>query len=431
MKLSPINRIHIIKAGSIIDKEGIPDNYLFNNYWVKLPNNKEYPFKHLVRIAFQLTEGNKSVWLDFQSNTSYRNYVADLGFEIVYHKVAINFFDPSEITLFQSVAGKHYRKENELDKKNAKQLLPLVKKLNVWSNQATVEGFIFQKDNSWQWSGTFKSYLWIRIYRKMDSRMVYFVLGINKNGELFIELNCQRSNHSKGATVALSSEKIEEFDTYLNESGCKATYINKANLLSYDWNRLIKETQLYITQYTTLYDELEQIVNRDNKKIIKKYSLILSEPPSKTRTHVGKKRSFKGQKIDWGNRQKVSKHLGNEGENLVLLYEKSKLKKIGLLNKSEQVKKMLDGEGYDIKSFDELGNEIHIEVKTTVGSLDEPFYMSINEKEYIDHYPENYYLYRLYDFDISNKSAKFYIIKGSQFDKISLKPTNYEASINN
>ena len=37
--------------------------------------------------------------------------------------------------------------------------------------------------------------------------------------------------------------------------------------------------------------------------------------------------------------------------------------------------------GYDIDSFTEAGDKIYIEVKSTAGSADEPFYMTANERE--------------------------------------------------
>ncbi len=57
MKLKPIKKEHILQSADFIDQDGIPNNYLHNNYWVKIPGNKEYPFKHLIREAYRIATG--------------------------------------------------------------------------------------------------------------------------------------------------------------------------------------------------------------------------------------------------------------------------------------------------------------------------------------------------------------------------------------
>lgn len=47
------NRAQIEEAASIIDEQGIPNNYVCSQYYVVV-NGKEYPFKHLVRCADEL-----------------------------------------------------------------------------------------------------------------------------------------------------------------------------------------------------------------------------------------------------------------------------------------------------------------------------------------------------------------------------------------
>lgn len=65
MKLENIKKEHIIQAGDQIDQEGIPKNYLINNYWVQFTNGNEYPFKHLTRTAFKILPGNEKETLKF------------------------------------------------------------------------------------------------------------------------------------------------------------------------------------------------------------------------------------------------------------------------------------------------------------------------------------------------------------------------------
>ena len=122
--------------------------------------------------------------------------------------------------------------------------------------------------------------------------------------------------------------------------------------------------------------------------------------------------------------------MGLLGEELVIHNEKLKLENIGLVKEVEKVEKKKDGEGYDILSFDDKGNKVFIEVKTTTGGIDEPFYISANEKLFCEENSEKYVIYCLYNYDYFNKSASFYKIKGSEISKFEFTPTNFEVSKN-
>jgi len=431
MKLSPIAEKHIIEAGELIDYNGIPPNYIHSKYWVELPNGREYPFKHLVREAYKLTDGNENVTLDFQSYESYWNYVKLLGFRINYYKEQLNFFTLREIEHYQNIAGGKYRKEKPNNVRNGVLLRPLVKKLNLWAKESLTEDFKVQVDNHWHWSGTIKTYLWLRIYREGDSKNVYFVFGVNDKGELYLELNCQYSNHSGGSKDVLPEHKIIAFEDYLDSSDFEIKIIDKNELVRYDWDKLIKISQDFIYKYAPLYDELEKLIlDKETVNVKKEYILTPSPLPLSTKSYTKIERTFEGRKTDWSKKNTVSKLLGDEGEKLVILHEQKKLHDAGLHEKAEQVHKKLDGEGYDILSFDENGNEIHIEVKTTSRNLDEPFYMSLNEVSFFKDFPENYYLYRLFDYSYINKSAKFYILSAKELEQVELNATNYEVVIN-
>lgn len=52
--------------------------------------------------------------------------------------------------------------------------------------------------------------------------------------------------------------------------------------------------------------------------------------------------------------------------------------------------------GYDIDSFTETGKKIYIEVKSTTGSVDEPFYMTANEREKANQIKESGGIYQIH-----------------------------------
>jgi hypothetical protein len=57
-----------------------------------------------------------------------------------------------------------------------------------------------------------------------------------------------------------------------------------------------------------------------------------------------------------------------------------------------------DGLGYDVQSFPD-GRKIFIEVKTTTGGSDSPFYMTLAELASAERLGESYCLYSVYYFD--------------------------------
>ena len=121
------------------------------------------------------------------------------------------------------------------------------------------------------------------------------------------------------------------------------------------------------------------------------------------------KNNYRSRETDYEKINRNKKNIGNRGENAVLRNEINKLKSLGLNDYADQVCiPENDACGYDIRSFDEKGNEIHIEVKTNSSNkkyLD--FYITQNELDHLMK-DENYYIYYL--FDIKNKHPKCHII---------------------
>lgn len=127
--------------------------------------------------------------------------------------------------------------------------------------------------------------------------------------------------------------------------------------------------------------------------------------------------------------------LGLLGEELVLAQE---IKALVDANRQDLADKVIhvsvvegDGAGYDIRSYTHDGAMKFVEVKSTKGSVSSPFFISPNEVEFSRKNPENYYLYRLFDLDVSSKSAKVYVIKGDLTGQLALKPTQFIAEISN
>jgi len=422
MKLDSIQKKHVIEAA-----EGIPPNSLFNNYWV-LVNGTEYPFVFLCRTAYRIASGEDIK--DFTTGDSYLNHIKGLSFEVNYHSEGLSPISERELSFYKSVAGEKYRANNNDDIRKGDVLRSLVRKINFWAEKSVVDGFEYEKDNHWQWSGTFKSYLWIRIVRPKSSGLVYFIVSCDENGDLVVEIDCQHSNHSEGAKAVLSPEIVKAFYDYRDASDFRQLVIKKEMVSSFGWEQLINRTQSYITEFIPLYDELEALITQDKTpELPVSNGLQLQEAPDKTKSYAKNKKSFQGVHINWERKLSGSKGLGDAGEEIVRKYEVEKLQRFKLNDLAEKVEKRLDGVGYDIQSYNEQGEEVHIEVKTTQRGKDEPFYMSLNEREFLKQYPENYFLFRLYDFNFKNHSASYYILSGKELLHAEFTSINYEVSI--
>ena len=142
-----------------------------------------------------------------------------------------------------------------------------------------------------------------------------------------------------------------------------------------------------------------------------------------------KSRNFESKKIDFAEKTKNQEKLGYAGELFVLKYEKDFLEREGKHYLAKKIKHISqeegDGAGYDILSFDLHGNKKYIEVKTTRLNGNTQFYLTDNELEFSKKEASNYYLYRVYDFDIQENKAKFYIVYGNLANILSLKPQKY------
>jgi hypothetical protein len=135
-------------------------------------------------------------------------------------------------------------------------------------------------------------------------------------------------------------------------------------------------------------------------------------------------RKFNPVERDFRNRK-----LGREGEELVLHFERQRLEMQDRIDLARKVKWISqeegDGAGYDILSFDHRGHERLLEVKTTVGSDNTPFYITRNELSLSSERPEAFRLCRVFDFSIR---PRMFELAPPLANFVHLSPLSYEAS---
>jgi Domain of unknown function (DUF3883) len=135
-------------------------------------------------------------------------------------------------------------------------------------------------------------------------------------------------------------------------------------------------------------------------------------------------RKFNPVERDFRNRE-----LGREGEELVLHFERERLKQRDRADLAKKIRWISeedgDGAGYDILSFDEKGKERFLEVKTTVGADTTPFYITRNELSLSSERPEAFRLCRVFDFSIR---PRMFELAPPLANFVHLSPLSYEAS---
>jgi hypothetical protein len=156
----------------------------------------------------------------------------------------------------------------------------------------------------------------------------------------------------------------------------------------------------------------------------------VSEAPIRHPRTGTKTRDFQPKKGNPG--AGAAQKYGLPGEELVVQYERGRLTAAGRSDLGARVRHVAkeegDGAGYDVLSYDGAGMELYIEVKTTTGAKDSMFFITSNELAFADKYPEQYLIYRIYNYDPGQGRAKLFVLKGSPRDHVLLSPTQYRAS---
>lgn len=175
-------------------------------------------------------------------------------------------------------------------------------------------------------------------------------------------------------------------------------------------------------------DEIYTLNEEQSPKHEKENLLVITDTPEITKKSE-KKRTFKPRKFSISAHANHAAEIGLAGELLVLRKEKEKLIEAGqqsLANEIIHVSVQLgDGAGYDILSYDENGEKIHIEVKTTLGNSNRAFYISENELDFARNYKDSYKLYRVFNFEINANSADFFILTTEDLLNLNITPINH------
>ena len=203
--------------------------------------------------------------------------------------------------------------------------------------------------------------------------------------------------------------------------------------------RMFTEVESGLADYREVLSEeikdVEEIL--ESKRMLKQVEAPerKTRKPSKVVTSAKKKSGPKN--INFEKANKESKLTGDLGERLVLDFERDRLTKAGVKDVEDKVfltseRQKEYGNAYpcDIISYDEkTKTKIFIEVKSTKGNAETPFFISAEEVQFSIENDANYRLYRV--FHIFKKSnPEFYETKGSVEKNFSLEYDRYVATRN-
>ena len=134
-----------------------------------------------------------------------------------------------------------------------------------------------------------------------------------------------------------------------------------------------------------------------------------------------KTRRFIGRKVDWEKLRDRNNEIGDQGEEFVLEFEIDRLvetlsleRTIATQNVQHLSRLQGDGLGYDISSINDNGSPRYIEVKTTSGNFNQPFFMSENERRFFEVYGDTAFIYRVYNFKKEERHGDVRIISSSE-----------------
>lgn len=202
-------------------------------------------------------------------------------------------------------------------------------------------------------------------------------------------------------------------------------------------NRLTKDCyideSLHILTQDVIYAivqhlDTETITSTEDDSEITIQTVITSEV-NLTTTHV----SFNASITNHLQNNKEKKRIGDLGELFVIQFERDKLKKANQPKLAKKVahhsKDKGDGLGYDVLSFDEAGNKMFIEVKATEGNKNTSFFITRNELERSKQEQENYFIYRVYNFNDEHVKGDILVMQGDA-SSLCLEAVNYKVKMN-
>jgi hypothetical protein len=267
------------------------------------------------------------------------------------------------------------------------------------------------------------------------SKNIIFKERINEDGTFDWQSQKHQCLHHKVVRDWINHDENENKIYYFYNDGETVGKIKKykyLGLLKYLHHDQSKEQPVnFQWQLINWEQSKKKVIKRKN---VKKGILRIGEVPTLLKNlkkkNLNKKNSSSRKNRDFSKQDEKNTSLGKLGELLVLRHEEKELITINhdfdknpLIHQSDKESES----PYDIKSYDENGGIKYIEVKTTEGSRSTDFFMSSGERKFASENIDNYYIYRVWQYDKNTDEGECFIINGSSMERIlDFIPINYQ-----
>ena len=236
-----------------------------------------------------------------------------------------------------------------------------------------------------------------------------------------------RTGRSKGSV----EYKYQNISAVLNILGCPRIdgYLPAKNIQK----ALIPGVERYLDNFkweswidTSLLDRVKKTSSTDiadEIQILQQIPIPSKKPSSREVTRLIRK-------FDPAARDARIREIGMLGEQRVFHSEQTRLKNDGRKDLASKVRWVSredgDGAGYDIRSFTSTGQELFLEVKTTIGGAQTPFFISANEVDFSEEHPEHSRIFRVFDLP---KVPRAFILRPPLENDLILTPKNFRADL--
>lgn len=221
-----------------------------------------------------------------------------------------------------------------------------------------------------------------------------------------LDINIEESKQSDDLNIRNSLDTgINCIDIYKDQAKLKIMDFLKGFPDTFDRNPSIKEG---------IRSESDNSIDSISDKISSndfKYSMIKPEPVSKK--FKRSKEIIVRDNTTLSNKNNSLKEIGDIGELLALKAERDRLVSLKMnIGEYPQLVSLKRGIGYDILSIDNHNNLLFCEVKSTVDDFYSSIIMTRSEFNSLRKNPLSYFIYRIYNLNLKEKSANICLLKG-------------------
>lgn len=224
-------------------------------------------------------------------------------------------------------------------------------------------------------------------------------------------------------------EALSEFSSIIEELSQINSNLVTTGIPLYEYKDYLKKR--------TVNHNLQATKKSENLTSIRNLMRKLSEPQKQTQNNkIPPERFYRTErKIDnWEEINLKRKETGQKGEVVAVVIEKDYLESIDRKDLADKVRHVSaengDGLGYDILSFFPDGKQKYIEVKSTVGSLYSPFYLSRNELGFLREHKNDAFVYRVQIPTTSDSDPLMLVLTSEDVVKAEMTPVQYQVKIN-